>query len=135
MAENKNGDEVKAEHERVLGQATGEFYHALWNDFCSLQFKWQEYEELFAKSPKRIDLLNRAAPSFFAMLEDTLWDDLLLHIARLLDKKIVAGRKNLTFATLPELEPDAEARTELETLVAVALESAKFAVQHRNRRL
>ncbi|WP_408068516.1 AbiU2 domain-containing protein [Vineibacter terrae] len=51
-----------------------------------LHVKWEEYVELYGKRQSRVDLLNEAAPLFFRIVQDALWADTLLHIARLTDE-------------------------------------------------
>jgi hypothetical protein len=58
--------------------------------------KWGEYVELFGTKPSRIDLRNRAAGGFFRVVQDGLWEDVLLHVARLTDAPRSGGRANLT---------------------------------------
>ena len=103
MSNSKAPEELRAEHRAVLGEALGGVFHELHNQFYWLQFKWQQYVELFGTSPARIDLLNEAAASFFHHLQDALWVDLLIHISRLTDPPKSRGRGNLTFAVLPDL--------------------------------
>ena len=52
-----------------------------------LHLKWNEYVVLFGTGPERVDLLNRAAPGFFHLVQDSWWDDLLLHISRMTDDR------------------------------------------------
>lgn len=66
----------------VMGDDLGSLYHALWNELAWLYSKWEEYVELFGTKPSRIDLLNKAAGHFFRIVQDSLWEESLLHIAR-----------------------------------------------------
>ena len=60
-----------------------------------IEIKWAEYKELFGTSPRRIELLNSAAGLFFRILQDTLWEDALLHLCRLTDPAKMHGKENL----------------------------------------
>jgi hypothetical protein len=43
------------------------------------------YVALFGTSPEGIALLNRAAPRSFRVMQDSVWDDVLLHFCALTD--------------------------------------------------
>jgi hypothetical protein len=63
---------------------------------------------LFGTKPERIDLLNKAAPALFHMIQERLWDTTLLNIVRLTDPPMSAGRSNLTVTRLPSLITEKE---------------------------
>jgi hypothetical protein len=68
--------------------------------------KWAESVELFGSKPTRTELLNQAAPAFFHMIQIVLWEDTLLHIARVTDVATSGGKNqkaNLTIQNLPGL--------------------------------
>ncbi len=135
MAEENTPGQAKAEHLEKLGPKLGPVYHALWEDFAWLRVKWAEYRQLFGTSPERIDLLNSAAGFFFRILQDTLWEDTLLHLARLTDSPDVGGKRNLTIRALPELCDDPFLRTTVSRFVDEALNAAAFARDWRNRHI
>src|SRR6266496_1267585 len=97
----RTADEAKADNVRRMGKQLGELYHALWQEAAWLHIKWEEYISLFGTKPSRVELLNRAAPSFFRFVEDSLWEDMTLHVARLTDPPKSKGRANLTIQLLP----------------------------------
>lgn len=78
-----------------MGEAIGEVYGKLWQEMAWIHTKWAQYIELFGTNPERIDLLNRAAPAMIRTVQDTLWDDVLLHLGRLNDPPKSSGRGNL----------------------------------------
>jgi len=138
MAKSETSEELKARHIRVMGEPLGELYHALWKELVWLYFKWAEYVALYGKGAKRVALMNRAAPFFFAVLQDVAWHDLLLHIARFVDPAESMGNKkktNLSIRALPPLIPDATLQATVEDLVAKARDAAAFPVDWRMRRL
>ena len=92
--------EARAEHIRIMGEDLGSLYDALWQEVAGLYGKWSEYVALFGTRESRVDLLNQAAPSFFRIVQDSLWEDVLLHIARLTDPPKSAGKSNLTVQRL-----------------------------------
>jgi AbiU2 len=99
---------------------------------------WKEYVELFGTNPERTKLLNQAAPGFFHMLQEELWNISLLHIARLTDPANSQGRQdrpNLTIQALPALILDAKLKDEVTKLVEAALKETEFCRDWRNRHI
>src|SRR5687768_5435358 len=96
-------EEVRAEQVTRMGNTLGSQFHELYNEFIWLNDKWREYTELFGTSPERINLLDRAAPRFFAFLQHALFEDTLLHIARLTDSPRSGGHHTLSIQRLPQL--------------------------------
>src|SRR2546428_12753884 len=103
MARNLTADEVREEHLASMGPHLGPVYNALWNEVAWLHAKWHEYKELYGEKPPRLELLNRASGFFFRIVQDTLWEDTLLHLARLTDPSRSAGRPNPTAFQPPSL--------------------------------
>jgi hypothetical protein len=128
-------EEMKAASVGKMGEALGGLYHALWQSLAHLYGNWNEYAELFGTKPSRIGLMNRAASSFFGMLQNELWNLTLLHMARLTDSPRSVGRPNLSIRALPDLITDATLKAEVEGLVALALTQTEFCRDWRNRLL
>jgi hypothetical protein len=130
-------DEAKAANIAEMGAPLGELYSALWQEIATVHVYWKEYVELFGAKPERIDLLNRAAPAFFHMLQEELWELSLLRISRLTDpaKTGRAGRKNLTIQALPALISDATLKAEVTALVEDTVLETEFCRDWRNRRI
>jgi hypothetical protein len=80
-------------------------------------------------------LLNDAAPEFFRIVQDTLWEDVLLHIARLTDSPQSVGQSNLSIRRLPESIHHAATKAIVEDLIAQALATSKFCKDWRNRHI
>jgi hypothetical protein len=128
-------EEMKATSVAKMGENLGGLYHALWQSLAQLYANWNEYVVLFGTKSSRIDLMNRAAPSFFGMLQNELWNLTLLHMARLTDSPRSVGRPNLSIRALPQLITDSALKTEVEGLVALALTQTEFCRDWRNRLL
>lgn len=135
MSSSFSPEEVEQQHLSILGPDLGPVFHALYNDLAWLHVVWQEYRELFADSEARVDLLNRAAPLFFYIVQEALWEDTLLGLCRLTDRPEPGGKSALTLRRLPLLTSDARLRTVLEALVDKAVKSTEFARDWRNRRI
>lgn len=128
-------EQARARSVRAMGQELGETYEALWQEIVWLHSKWAEYAALYGTKESRVTLLNRAAPRFARLLQDTLWEDVVLHIARLTDPPKSAGKHNLTVQRLATHLGDSATRTKVEGLVARAIEQAEFCRDWRNRHL
>jgi hypothetical protein len=122
-----------------MGPQLGPIYNALTNELVWLHGKWSQYRQLFAVSDKRIDLLNQTAGYFFGVIQITMFDDVLLHLARLTDpcesrkgKEIVG---NLTLRQLPEFASDPTIKANLADLVDKAHAACTVARDWRNRRI
>jgi hypothetical protein len=75
MADHQSAVDVERQHLEAFGPEAGPLYHGLHNEVVWLHAKWLEYRKLFAKSDKRIELLNDTAGFFFKVVQDTLWEN------------------------------------------------------------
>jgi hypothetical protein len=135
---NRTAEEVKKAKIAKMGEPLGALYSALWQAVATIHFHWNEYVELFGAKPERVDLLNRAAPAFFRMLQDELWENSLLHLARLTDPANSQGkedRSNLTIQALLALITDAKLKDEVSKLTAEAIKHTEFCRDWRNRHI
>jgi hypothetical protein len=134
----QTAEEAKKATVAKMGEPLGELFSALWQDVAIIFVYWKEYVELFGTKPARIALLNQAAPAFFHMLQDQLWEMSLLHLARLTDPANSMGnpdKSNLTVQGLPALVDDARLKAEVTKLVSEAVRLTEFARDWRNRRI
>lgn len=137
-AETLSADEARQRNIAAMGEDLGSVYSALWQAVATIYVYWGEYVVLFGARPQRIELLNRAAPMFFRMLQDELWDSCLLHLARLTDPAKSGGRGdrgNLTVRGLPNLILDASLQSKVSELVSQAVHQTEFCRDLRNRRI
>ena len=111
------------------------FILRMWHEVVSLHWKWNEYRALFGNSPNEIELLNAAAPAFFYLTQQAMWQDILLQLCRLTDRPAFGKNQCLSLRQLPGLIPDAVLRDEVDKLVAAAKDKLdSFARAWRNRR-
>lgn len=134
-ASERTAEQAKSDHIAKMGDEIGSVYSALWQEVAWINRKWAQYVELFGTSPERIELLNRSAPSMIRTIQDTLWEDVLLHLARLTDPPKSMGKVNLSVRHLAALLASSPISTEAEALAAAALDACEFARDWRNRRL
>ncbi len=96
---------TQEERIKIMGEELGSVFNKLYDEVLRLLSKWSEYVELFGKSKSRIDLLNNAAPWFFYIVQNTMYDETLLHICRLTEsEESYRGKyKHLTIQNLTKL--------------------------------
>jgi hypothetical protein len=135
MARYSTPEEVLAELKLALGSELGQAFHQLQNDLVWLHMKWGQYRTLYGTSPQRVEMLNEAAPLLFRIVEDVLWDETLLSIARLTDHPGEGTRQRLTVRQLPPLIADSNVSQQVFNLVDNAVGKAAFARDWRNRRV
>jgi hypothetical protein len=127
-------DESKRKHIETLGNNLGSLFHELWNEVAWLYTKWGEYVELFGEKSSRIDLLNQSAPMFFRIVQDSLWENVLLHISRLTDPPKSCGRQNLSIQSLSSLV-DENIKIDITDQIKNAIEKSTFCRDWRNRHI
>ena len=110
-------------------------FDPLFKEILWLTSKWSEFNKLYAADKETIELINRSAGYFFVIVQDTMWDDLLLHLARLSGPEKSMGKANLSIfqiATTVEIEP---LKTKLKTMLKERDTVFSFTDDHRNKRL
>ena len=136
---NRTGDEIKQENIGKMGDELGALYSALWQELAIAHLYWHEYVELFGAKPERVDVINKAAPAFFRMLQDELWEMSLLYLARLTDAPHTfrhEDKSNLSIqALLPLTRDHIELNSKVSNLIQTAIGLTKFARDWRNRRI
>jgi len=135
MATSKSSEEVKQEYLLAMGEELGGLFYALWNEVSWLHMKWAEYVELFGSKPSRIALMNQSASHFFYVVQTCMFEDTLLHIARLTDGPKSAGYENLTIQRLPGLISEQGLARKVAELVDDAVLLSAFCRDWRNRHL
>jgi hypothetical protein len=117
-----------------MGQELGRLYSQLWAECAHLHITWGEYVVLFGTSEENLQVLNQAAPAFASMIHDVLWENVLLHLCRLVDPCKSSGKKNLTVRRLPQLVGN-ELRPAVEQAIGELSIDCAFAKDWRNRRI
>ena len=135
MGRHRATEDVRESHLAVLGPELGPVYHAVYNQVVWLHVKWKQYVQLFGTSPERIDLLNQSASYFFRVIELTLWQDTLLHLARLTDPPQTGRKDNLTIRRLPDLVGAGTLKVDLQKLIDAAGAATDFVRDWRNRHI
>jgi hypothetical protein len=79
-----------------------EVFQELKTEVTWLHARWITYRQLFAHSPKRIDLLNECASTFFYTIQDVLIGDVQIALSKLTDPARTGANKNLSLEQLQE---------------------------------
>ena len=125
--------EVEREFVAAMGPELGKMYGRLWAECLGLHSRWSEYIVLFGTKPERIDLLKKAAPTFFGLVHDCLRDDVLLRVSRFVDPSTSGtGKHNLSFDRLLTLLTQ-QLCDELEPLIRSCKHKCSVAQDWRNR--
>jgi len=135
MSNREEVDAAKKEYIVCMGKPLGRLFYALVNEVEWLYIKWKEYIFLYGAEQSRIDLLNKVAPLFFRVVQDLLFEGILLHITRLTDPPKSAGRDNLTIQKIPPLVSDQRLTEILQSKIEVALQRSVFCRDWRNRHI
>jgi hypothetical protein len=109
-------------------------YYALYKEVVWIHARWLEYRKLFAEK-ENVDLLNRNGAFAFKLIQDALWEERILHIARLTDRPTTAKRDNLSILRLPDMLPPGDLRDRVQALMEKVVTNAEFARDHRNKRI
>lgn len=116
-----------------MGPELGDLFTELSSDLHELVLRWNQYVELFATNGPRIELLNRSAPGFFAIIQQTLFEDALLRIARMAGPDVTGAKQNLSVRRIPPLINDPPVRQKVEQLLLKVNTDTEFAIDWRNR--
>ncbi|MDQ2151381.1 hypothetical protein RBI22_22005 [Alcaligenaceae bacterium C4P045] len=135
MTTTQSLDVMRANHIRSMGQELGGAFFSLHRKLIELHVVWQQYLQLFGSDSETVALLNRTAGLFFNVVQDEIWDSVLLGISRMTDPSVTRGKKNLTIHSLPPMVNDPALKTDLQNLCLAALDQAAFAREHRNKRI
>jgi hypothetical protein len=135
MSVTKTAEEVLAQYIEAMGQELGEFFNATSDELSLINWRWNQYRTLFGEEPSRIDLLNEAAPFFFHIVHNVLFEDTILAIARIVGPSQSVGKPNLTIGRIPDLVHRRDLKVRVSELVASAQKLAVFALDWRHRHL
>jgi hypothetical protein len=75
-------------------------YDELRSEITWLHGRWLTYCELFAENPRRIELLNESAGTFFYIIQDVLLDEVQISLSKLTDPASSGKHNNLSLEQL-----------------------------------
>ena len=132
----QTAEEAKKRNIDKMGEPLGSQYSALWQEVVQVFMVWSEFVVLYGTKSSRVDLMNRAASSFFYMIQELTFEATMLHIARFTDPPNSSGRKdraNLTIQNLPALIDDTTLKNEVIGLLDTVIKRSEFCRDWRNR--
>lgn len=132
---NSSMEQTKTRYTAAMGEELGSIFFGLYCRLVELHMLWQQYRQLYGSDEENVRLLNRTAGLFFKVVQDELWDSVLLGISRMTDPAATGRRRNLTIHSLSHLVADPALRDEVASLSTEATLAAEFAREHRNRRI
>lgn len=133
--ETENLSAMRDEYVSSMGAELGPVFFAVHHEVIELGIVWQQYSQLYGTSAENINVLNQTAGLFFRVIQDELWDSVLLRIAALTDPAIMNGKKNITLRALSALVLDPIMSSEIQKLCDLALAETEYAREHRNKRI
>lgn len=131
----RNSEEILAHYLLTMGNPLGTAFWHLNQQILELHLVWEQYTQLFGEGEETVNLLNRTAGLFFKIVQDELWDSVLLGVSKLTDPAQTGKNKNLSIRSLPELIADSTLRGRVLDLCDEALMKAEHARDHRNKRI
>jgi hypothetical protein len=131
----RTAQQTKKANIAVMGKELGELYSALWQEVVWIHSKWGQFVALYGTRPERVELLNRASAPFFGSLQGILFEDALLHIARITDSPKSAGKPNLSVKRIGPIIIDPALHSSIDHLIADCVAKSEFARDWRNRHL
>ncbi len=132
MGNSRTSEEILEEHINTLGEEFGQVYNRLYREIMFIHCKWSEFETLFGEGMKPIETMNKLAPLFFYIIQNNLFDDVILSICRITDPIKSTGKYNLTFRLIPEYVDEAIRPTITEQVENIIVDSS-FCRDRRNR--
>lgn len=131
----RTSEEVLALNIESMGEPLGRAFWHLNQQILQLHLVWEQYKQLYGESEETVHLLNDTAGLFFMVVQDSLWDTVLLGICKLTDPAQTFRSQNLTILSLPPLIADRDLSERVSELCDEAVLKAKFARNHRNKRI
>jgi len=135
MVEEKSAEQTLVEFKQVLGEEFGQTFYLLHNDLVWLFVKWQQFQKLYETNTRRIEIMNKTAPFVLRIVQITLWESVVLNIARLLDPPESFGKPNLSIKRLEQFIEDKTKKEKLSSLIDNAETFVSFARDWRNRQI
>lgn len=133
MSGTNTAEQIKLNRIKVLGNDFGKLYNSLYNEVVWINFKWLEYKELFGKKESRVEMLNKTAPFLFFVIQKTLWENILLGIARITDPAKMYGKSNVTIKALPDFIADESFKEKIKEKIESINSKSNFCRDWRNR--
>lgn len=126
-------DHLKNRMVEKMGYDFGILFQSLYYEVIWLTFKWMEYENLYGKKESRVEILNSSAPFMFYIIQNSLWENIILGICRITDPPETRGKKNITLTAMSIQIKDNELKKEIEFELNELNKKVEFCRDWRNR--
>lgn len=120
--------------------AVAQAFEVLKNELVWLHHRWATYNQLYGKDERRIELLNHLAPGFFFVVQESLYDAVVLSICRMCDPpetgRAPKAQANMTLRRLLQevmAAGDAALAARLETKWAEVKSALPTLVEYRHK--
>ena len=128
--------DLRQEYVDKLGEEFGKVFYAVFDEWTSAWVRHEELQVLFGTQEK-CDLLNTVAPELFGDVQRLFWNDLMLRVTRLTDKRRDALRVQSLERYIrndPDLLSSVEKHREDAAIAAMpVLDWRHRVIAHRNR--
>jgi len=132
MATHRTAEEILKEQIDSMGNEFGSIYNRVYREVIFIHHKWSEFESLYGQGDIPIQSMNKFAPFFFYIVQNNLFDDVILSICRITDPIKSLGKYNITIQLFPEYV-DEEIRSSISQQVACIISDSSFCRDRRNR--
>lgn len=110
----------------------------LFDEIVLLTDLWEQYKALFMTSEERVARLNDHARWFFATVQRTFLNELIIGVSRITDRAKSGGHENVTCAALledPRVKADDSLADTLQKDLTAVDDAAEAIRRHRNKRV
>lgn len=128
------GKEQLANYITKMGPDLGDLFYHLWLECGWLHTQWAEYVFLFGSKPEHFEVMNSTASDFLSLVQNAMWESVLLHVSRLTDPARIGKRENLTLMRLTYFQEQMP-QVRLDLLIDQVKSKSSFARDWRNRLL
>ena len=104
MTDSRSEEEQRRQrYVAAMGEELADVFIALDQDLQWVIIRWSQFGKLYGGTEGRLEVLNRAAPFFFWVIQQTLWEDVILAVTRMAAPLESMNKANLTIRRLPLL--------------------------------
>ncbi len=132
MGTHKSAEEILQEQIEVMGEEFGPIYNRLYREILFIHHKWSEFESLYGQGDATINSMNKFAPFFYYIVQNNLFDDVILNICRITDPIKTLGKYNITIQLFPEYVND-QIQSSISQQIQRIIFDSSFCRDRRNR--
>jgi hypothetical protein len=83
-----------------MDQDAQEIYDHLEKELIRLHYNWQMFRQLYGNSAESVKILNGIAPDVFAVMQDALWNQIVLTLGKINDTPTTGRHENISIENL-----------------------------------